>query len=91
MPPEETFTREERIALFRGQVETQLNFIKEELSHINTDIKELSENIFLNALLSYSSLSILMFFLTSSFILFSIVFKSVLHLWLMIDFTASLI
>ena len=45
MPPEESITREERIALFRGQVETQLNFIKEELSHINTDIKELSENI----------------------------------------------
>ena len=45
MPPEESFTREERIALFRGQVETQLNFIKEELTNINKDIKELSETI----------------------------------------------
>jgi len=45
MPPEESITREERIALFRGQVETQLNFIKEELSNINSDVKELSENL----------------------------------------------
>ena len=45
MPPEDSFTREERIALFRGQVETQLNFIKEELININKDIKELSGTI----------------------------------------------